>query len=65
MGDIEVHRQDVSRRETDWKGDSLRDVGSGGAVKELELDRGNGFCREVMILNIFRINKAVARTRVH
>ena len=49
----------------DWKSDSLRDVGSGGAIKEPELDEENGFCREIMILNVLRINKAVAQTRVH
>ncbi len=39
MSDIEVDRDDVSRRETDWKGNGLRNVRSGGAIKEPKLDR--------------------------
>ncbi len=49
-GDIEVDRDDVSGRETDWKGDGLGDMRSGRAVKELKLNRRNRFGRKVVIL---------------
>ncbi len=65
MSNIEVNRDDVSRRETDWKGNGLRDMRSGGAIKELKLNRRNRFGRKVVILNIFRVNKTMARTGVN
>ena len=38
---------------------------SGGAVKKPELDRRNGFSREIMVLNKFRVNETVTRTRIN
>ncbi len=65
MSDVEVNRDDVSRRETDWKGNGLRNVRSGRAVKEPKLNRRDRFGRKVVILNIFRVNKTMARTGVN
>ncbi len=42
MSDIEVDRDNVSGRKTDWKGNGLRNVRSGGAVKEPKLNRRIG-----------------------
>ncbi len=64
MSDIEVNSNDVSRREMDWKGNRLRNMRSSRAIKELKLDRGNRFGGQVVILNVFRADKAMARTRV-
>ncbi len=65
MSDIEVNRDGVSRRETDWKGNGLRNVRSGRAIKEPKLDRRNRFGRKVVILNVFRVDETMARTRVN
>ena len=65
MSDIEVDRDDVSGRETDWKGNGLRNVRSGGAVKELKLNRENRFGGKVVILNVFGVDETMARTRVN
>ncbi len=65
MGDIEVDRDDVSGRETDWKGDGLGDMRSGRAVKEPKLNRRNRFGRKVVILNVFRVNETMAGTGVN
>ncbi len=65
MSDIKVNRDDVPGRETDWKGNGLRDIRSGGAVKEPKLNRGNRFGRKVVILNVFRVDKTMARTGVN
>ncbi len=65
MSDIEVNSDDISRRETDWKGNGLRDMRSGRAIKEPKLNRRNRFCRKVVILNIFRVDKTVAKTGVN
>ncbi len=65
MSDIEVNRNDVSRREMDWKGNGLRNVRSSGAIKEPKSNRRNRFGRKVVILNIFGVNKTMARTGVN
>ncbi len=62
MSDIKVNRDDVSGREMDWKGNGLRNVRSGRAVKEPKLNRRNRFGRKVVILNVFGVNKTMART---
>ncbi len=49
----------------DWKGNRLRNVRSGGAVKEPKLNRRNRFGGKVVILNIFGVNETMARTRVN
>ncbi len=36
-----------------------------GAVKEPKLDRRNRFGRKVVILNVFRVDKTMARTGVN
>ncbi len=38
---------------------------SGGAVKEPKLNRRNRFGRKVVILNVFEVDKTMARTRVN
>ncbi len=38
---------------------------SGGAVKEPKLNRRNRFGTKVVILNVFRVNETMARTRVN
>ena len=38
---------------------------SGGAVKEPKLDRRYRFGRKVVVLNVFRVDKTMARTRVN
>ncbi len=65
MSDIEVDRDNVSRRETDWKGDGLGNVRSGRAIKEPKLDRRNGFGSKVVILNVFGLDETMARTGVN
>ncbi len=65
MSDIEVNRDDVSGRETDWKGNGLRNVRSGGAVKEPKLNRRNRFGKKVVILNVFRVDETMAGTGVN
>ncbi len=62
MSDIKVNRDNVSRREMDWKGDGLGNMRSGGAVKELKLNRRDRFGRKVVILNLFGVDKTMART---
>ncbi len=49
----------------DWKGNGLRNVRSGGAVKEPKLNRRNRFGRKVVILNIFGVDETMARTGVN
>ncbi len=49
----------------DWKGNGLRNVRSGGAVKESKLNRRNRFGRKIVILNVLGVNKTVARTGVN
>ncbi len=49
----------------DWKGNGLGDMRSGRAIKEPKLNRRNRFGRKVVILNVFGINKTMARTRVN
>ncbi len=49
----------------DWKSDGLRDMRSSRAVKEPKLDRRDRFGRKVVILNVFGVNKTMARTRVN
>ncbi len=56
MGDIEVNRNDVSRRETDWKSNGLKDMRSGEAIKELNLNRRNRFGKKVVVLNVLGVN---------
>ncbi len=46
----------------DWKGDGLRNMRSGRAIKEPKLTRRN---RKVVILNVFRVDKTMARTGVN
>ncbi len=65
MSDVEVNRDDVSGREMDWKGNGLRNVRSSRAIKELKLNRRNRFGRKIVILNVFGVNKTMARTRVN
>ncbi len=65
MSDIEVDGDDVSRRKMDWKGNRLRDMRSGGAVKELKLNRRYRFGGKVVVLNVFRVDKTMARTGVN
>ena len=65
MSDVEVNRDDVSRREMDGKGNGLRDMRSDGAVKELKLNRRNRFGRKVVVLNVLGVNKTMARTGVN
>ncbi len=65
MNDIEVNRDDVSGRETDWKSDGLGDMRFGRAIKEPKLNRRDRFCRKVVVLNILGVNKTMARTRVN
>ena len=42
----------------------MGDVRSGGAVKEPQLNRRNRLGRKVVILNVFGVDKTVARTGV-
>ncbi len=65
MSDIEVDRDDVSRREMDWKGDGLGDVRSSRAIKEPKLDRRDRFGRKVVVLNVLGVDETMARTRVN
>ncbi len=65
MSDVEVNKDDVSRREMDWKGDGLGNMRSGGAVKEPKLDRRYRFGRKVVVLNVFRVDETMARTGVN
>jgi len=44
---------------------SLRDDGIGSSIDESEFDRQNAICREVLILNEYRINKGVGRSGIH
>ena len=41
MSDIELNRDDVSERKTDWKRDRLGHVRSSGAIKEPKLNGRN------------------------
>ena len=43
----------------------LRNMRSGRAIKKLKLDRRNGFGREIMVLNKFRVNETLTRTRIN
>ncbi len=49
----------------DWKGDGLRNMRSGRAIKEPKLDRRNRFGRKVVVLNVFRVDETIARTGVN
>ncbi len=65
MSDIEVNRDDVSRRETNWKSNGLRNMRSGRAIKELKLNRRDRFDRKVVILNVFGVDETMAGTRIN
>ncbi len=65
MSDIEVNRDDVSRRETDWKSDGLGDMRSGRAIKEPKLNRRDRFGRKVVVLNALGVDETMARNRVN
>ncbi len=43
----------------------MRNVRSGGAVKEPKLNRMDGFGRKVAILNVFSVHETMARTGVN
>ena len=43
----------------------MRNVRSGGAVKEPKLNRRNRFGGKVVILNVFGVNETIARTGVN
>ena len=43
----------------------MGDVRSGGAIKEPKLNRRNRFGRKVVVLNVFGVDKTVARTGVN
>ncbi len=49
----------------DWKGNGLRNMRSGGAIKGLKLNRRNRFGRKVVILNVFRVDETMDRTGVN
>ncbi len=49
----------------DRKGDGLRNVRSGGAIKQPKLNRRNRFGGKVVILNVFGVDKTMARTGVN
>ncbi len=49
----------------DWKSDGLRDMRSGGAIKEPKLNRRDRFGWKVVVLNVFGVYKTMARTRVN
>ncbi len=42
----------------------MRNVRSCGAIKKLKLNRRNRFGRNVLILNVFRVDETMARTGV-